>query len=263
VKQHLLQVARRLHLLASADRLHYLGHRMRSSVANRRFVAEYPEYALPPAALAFEAYGHTSWQDYRATGQAHAAAMVALIREQAAPGRLRIAEWGCGCGRILRHIAPAGLRDAELSGFDVDQQAIDWCRTHLAGIAFWRCEALPPLPAADGRFDVVYHYSVWTHLSESSVRAWSTDLARVLAPGGILIATTHGDRYRHMLLPDERSRYDAGQPVSRAGYREGRKYYLSFHPPSHVEATLRQDFRRVLRVPAQPALPQDVWIAFK
>ena len=263
MKQHLLQMARRLHLLASADRLHYLAHRMGSSVANRRFVAEYPEYVLPPAALAFEAYGHTSWHDYRATGQAHAAAMVALIRAQAAPGPLRIAEWGCGCGRILRHIAAAGLSDAELSGFDVDPQAIAWCGMHLPGIAFRCCEALPPLPVVDGRFDVVYHYSVSTHLSESSVAAWSADLARVLAPGGILIATTHGDRYRRMLLPGERSRYDGGQAVSRTGYREGRKYYLSFHPPAHVEAMLRRDFRRVLQVPAQSALPQDLWIAFK
>lgn len=256
-------MARRLHLLASADRAHYLVHRLASSATNHRFCVEQPQYPVPPASLAFDAYGHTCWEDYRTTGEAHAAEIVALIREFAGAGRLRIAEWGCGCGRILRHIGRAGLGDSKLFGFDVDAQAIDWCRSHLPGIAFCRSERLPPLPVADGSFDVVFHYSVWTHLSQSAVEAWSAELARVLAPGGLLISTTHGDRYRHMLLPDERRRYDFGQPVSRADYQEGRKYYLSFHPASYVEAMLRGSFGSVLLAPAQPGLPQDVWIAVK
>jgi SAM-dependent methyltransferase len=39
-------------------------------------------------------------------------------------------------------------------------------------------------------FDIVYAYSVFSHLNESVHLAWVQDLTRVLRPGGLLVVTT-------------------------------------------------------------------------
>jgi SAM-dependent methyltransferase len=41
--------------------------------------------------------------------------------------------------------------------------------------------------------DLVFSVSVFSHLSGPAAAAWLADLARILRPGGILVATTHGD----------------------------------------------------------------------
>jgi SAM-dependent methyltransferase len=50
----------------------------------------------------------------------------------------------------------------------------------------------PPLPFADASFDLAFSVSVHTHLAESSAGTWTDELGRVIAPGGILLVTTHG-----------------------------------------------------------------------
>jgi SAM-dependent methyltransferase len=48
------------------------------------------------------------------------------------------------------------------------------------------------MPLQDGLIDLVYSLSVFTHLPSDRSREWLVDIARVLASGGTLIATTHG-----------------------------------------------------------------------
>ena len=50
---------------------------------------------------------------------------------------------------------------------------------------------LPPLPYADGSFDLIYGVSVFTHLSEEHQRAWLPELRRILKPGGLLLLSFH------------------------------------------------------------------------
>ena len=263
MKQHLLSSIRRLGLLGFADQLHGLTHRLRCSGANRRFHAQHPDYPLPPASLAFEAYGHSCWDEYKQTGAAHARLFATLVRQHSGVASPKVAEWGCGCARILRHLPAAGLDGAALTGIDVDCRAIVWCREHFPGFEFLQCSMQPTLALADDSFDAIYHYSVWTHLSPASVRLWAVELARILRPGGVMIGTTHGDRYQSMLLADERKQYQAGRPVVRQGYREGRKYFLTFYPPSFVRSLLQDSFRQITLLPPEPDAPQDVWLTIK
>jgi SAM-dependent methyltransferase len=48
------------------------------------------------------------------------------------------------------------------------------------------------LPFGSSSFDLVYSLSIFTHFREEYAAAWLAELGRVLAPGGILIITTHG-----------------------------------------------------------------------
>ena len=47
------------------------------------------------------------------------------------PQGLRLLDWGCGCGRVVRHLLDKGF-DA-ISGCDLDDQAVSWCREHGRG----------------------------------------------------------------------------------------------------------------------------------
>jgi SAM-dependent methyltransferase len=103
----------------------------------------------------------------------------------------RVLDFGCGAGRIARH---ALVEDggAEYWGCDIDARSIDWMRTHLSpSLQVFRTEEWPPTPHADGQFDLIYAFSVFTHLLDSW-SAWLLELHRLLDEDGVLIATVFG-----------------------------------------------------------------------
>jgi len=83
---------------------------------------------------------------------------------------------------------------------------------------------VPGLPYPDGHFDLVYAMSVFTHIVEDWA-GWLLELRRVLAPGGILLATVIGPQTAAELRlphPDDPGMYgrvlgndwDHGGPVT-------------------------------------------------
>ena len=101
----------------------------------------------------------------------------------------RVLDFGCGAGRILRHLTDTG---AELHGCDIDAPSIEWIERNMSPPlhAFRNGEA-PPLDRPEDSFDLVYAVSVFTHIGDLWA-AWLLELRRVLKPGGILIATFLG-----------------------------------------------------------------------
>jgi SAM-dependent methyltransferase len=103
-----------------------------------------------------------------------------------------VLDFGCGWGRIIRYF----IRDVQpenLWGIDVNEMAIETCRQTNRWSNFERVNALPPSPFGDGTFNLVYAFSVFSHLSEESHLAWLDEFERILQPGGVFISTT-GDR---------------------------------------------------------------------
>jgi SAM-dependent methyltransferase len=103
--------------------------------------------------------------------------------------RTRILDFGCGWGRnyrfFLKDVSPS-----ELIGVDVDPECVRLCREHFPVGQFEVCGAAPPLPFKDETFDIVYAYSVFSHLSENVALGWVREFSRILSPGGVFIATT-------------------------------------------------------------------------
>jgi SAM-dependent methyltransferase len=100
-----------------------------------------------------------------------------------------VLDFGCGWGRIIRFF----LRDVDpqhLRGADCLQEAIDTCRSTNTHCRFELVEPLPPMPMEGDTFDLVYAYSVFSHLSEQAHLAWIEEFHRVLRPGGVLVVTT-------------------------------------------------------------------------
>ena len=107
----------------------------------------------------------------------------------------RVLDFGCGWGRMLRFF----LREVSarnLHGADVDPGMVTLCRDTFGPLAsFDVVPPRPPAPTLRARYDVIYLYSVFSHLSEEVHLAWVEEFARRLEPGGLLLATTQGRRF--------------------------------------------------------------------
>jgi SAM-dependent methyltransferase len=104
----------------------------------------------------------------------------------------RALDFGCGSARVLRHFAPEAGR-AELSGCDIDEASIDWDEANLSPpFRFFRNGLAPPLPLPAGSLDLIWAMSVFTHIADAWSE-WLVEMHRVLAPGGILVASFLGE----------------------------------------------------------------------
>jgi SAM-dependent methyltransferase len=102
----------------------------------------------------------------------------------------RILDWGCGCGRITRHL---GQLPVQVTGVDVDADNVGWCQANMGFGDYQTIPLHPPtqLPAAS--FDLAIGVSIFTHLKEPDQFEWLAELQRLVRPGGILLMTTHGE----------------------------------------------------------------------
>lgn len=141
-------------------------------------------------------------------------------------------DFGCGCGRVLRHWQ--GL-EAVAHGSDADAAAVEWCRLNLPFARVRTNGAAPPLAYEDAVFDLVYAFSVLTHLPEELQRAWAAELRRLLRPGGLLLVSTHGERYLDRLDERERKRFAAGELVVRWEAAAGTNLCAAYHPRPVIE----------------------------
>jgi len=267
MKYAIMSTIRSLGLLSVADRMRFFQKRAMAAHRNRRFLETYPDFVPPPADLAFDAYGMVDWAAYHEGGLRHARVFADAILSLTDGHRLRVLEWGCGPGRLIRHmpmlLAP---RAAEVVGTDYNGATIAWCKANVPGVDFALNGLMPPLPFPDDHFDVAYNFSVLTHLSEAAQLAWTAELKRVLKPGGALLSTTHGENYRYLLAtPNERAAFAAGKCVTQGRYAEGKKFYFAIHPPLFVRHHLLTGFVEVdkLPVPTGAHIQQDLWFARK
>lgn len=263
-KERIVATLRALGLLQLVNEVRFVGVAARAAADNKAFRAEHPGEAFPPLRLAYDAYGHVGLRDYHASGLRHAEFVAGLLRRHAGPGPLTVLEWGCGPARVIRHLPALLGAQHRFVGTDYNPATIAWCRAAIPGIRFETNRLEPPLPLGAASIDGAYALSVFTHLSEPMHLAWRDELLRVLKPGGLLVATTHGDWYRERhLLPGEREAYDAGRLVVRGQVREGKKWFAAFHSPAWVRATLLRGFDILEHLPSPlpNSIEQDVWVA--
>src|SRR6202000_3039630 len=142
---------------------------------------------LPPEPLRVRVGGNTDEETYIQVGKRAAEKLTAVISEYA-PGAEDVLDWGCGPGRVAVHLNYPGLY-----GCDPDPEGVAWCNTNLAEGRFVTSGLYPPLPYEAESFDAIIAVSVMTHLLRNVQRMWLAELARVLRPGGIFVATVHGE----------------------------------------------------------------------
>ena len=106
-----------------------------------------------------------------------------------------ILDFGCGYGRIARWMYYFS-DPARVFGVDPWERAIEVCRQDGLGPQFVQSDYLPnSLPVGDTRFDLIYAFSVFTHLSERAMRAALATLAEYLNTNGLLAITIRPVEY--------------------------------------------------------------------
>ena len=98
----------------------------------------------------------------------------------------RVLDFGCGAGRILRH-----LREARLAACDIDAPSVEWVRENIRDVDAFLVTEEPGIPRPDGAYDLVIAASVFTHIGATWL-AWLQEIRRVLAADGLLFATFLG-----------------------------------------------------------------------
>ena len=164
----------------------------------------------------------------------------------------------CGCGRILRHWA--GLPGTHVFGCDIDPKMVEWCTAQLPFATVTVNELRPPLRYPDASFDLVYAFSVFTHLSEDLQHAWMAECRRVLRPGGYLLMSTLGAYYvsRKRLTESERQSFSNGKVVVLYEDSAGTSLCSAYHPPEYVHRNLAADLQLVSFRPAADEGRHDI-----
>jgi SAM-dependent methyltransferase len=144
----------------------------------------------------------------------------------------RILDFGCGAGKVLRTFL-AEAESAEFYGCDVHADSVAWLERHFSPPlrVFVNGEA-PPLPFPDGHLDLVWAWSVFTHLTDHW-SAWLAELHRVIADDGLLLATFMGQGLAEAVSGESWSEDRVGMNVFEygAGFESGDQGPMVLHSP--------------------------------
>ncbi len=114
----------------------------------------------------------------------------------------RLLDWGCGAGRLAVGIKHEWGHIADYHGVDVQKRLIRWARNHLADehtrftLVNQLNERYNPdghrrrrIPAEPATVDVLYSYSVFSHMLTDDVAGYAAAMAEALAPRGLVWLT--------------------------------------------------------------------------
>jgi SAM-dependent methyltransferase len=98
----------------------------------------------------------------------------------------RVLDFGCGAGKVIARLRGTG---PELHGCDIHGPSIAWLGATYPDLHVRHTGFDPPLPYPGGHFDLLWAWSVLTHLDADRQAAWIREWARILRPGALLLAT--------------------------------------------------------------------------
>jgi SAM-dependent methyltransferase len=183
---------------------------------------------LPPAHLRIYYYGTTS------TPKAFARQCDVVRTELTSRGlrpEHRVLDIGSGIGNLA--ISLIGYLRGGYEGIEIHAEAVAWCQRAITrrhpGFRFERADLMSraynphgrllasayQFPFPDKHFDFIFLGSVFTHMLPDAVEQYLREIARLLAPGGVCVAS-------YFLLNEE----------TRAGVDAGRSFmsFLVEHP---------------------------------
>ncbi len=255
---------RKLGLIHVFDKVKFRYIQAKNRKVNQAFLKENPDVVLPPDYLIFETF-HLNYRSYYFGGRSSAKDIVAEVSQHIALKNKKILDWGCGPGRIIRHMHEF-VEDCEVYGVDYNPTNLDWCKENIPNVHFSKNEINPPLNFDAQSMDFIYGISIFTHLSAPNHEAWMNELARVCKSGGVVYLTSHGPIYKRILTEQEQNRYDEGKLVNRGNAVEGHRVYAAFHPPAYFRALIETHFE-VLHyregLEESWGIDQDHWIIRK
>jgi len=128
-----------------------------------------------------QAIGADTMDSFRSQGDGH----VAVLKVHGLRDGMAIYDLGCGCGRTAQALQRSGWC-GYYKGADVVPEFLaelyDKCPDFDAVLNF-----TPRIVAEDNSLDIIFHWSVFTHLYPAECYAYTLDAFRALKPGGKMI----------------------------------------------------------------------------
>lgn len=264
-KGQISNLLRQLGLIYPADWVRYNLERFKNRKINKRFKLEHPNVKLPPDYLIYESF-QINYQKYYSGSINTVKWLTKHFEKYIELKDKKILDWGCGPGRIIRHLPQIIGNGCDYYGTDYNKKSIDWCSKNLPDIHFNNNSLKAQLPYDDNYMDIIYGISIFTHLSEQLHYDWYKELYRILKPNGIMFLTTHGDNFKVKLTESELNTYTNNQLVVRGKVKEGHRTYSTFQPKAFMEK-LFSTVEILEHIETKPEngswVPQDIWIIRK
>jgi len=145
---------------------------------------------LPPTELSSRIGGAEA--EYRQIADSHVRLLRELLPTEWSWAGARVLDFGCGTGRTLVRLHDEA-DDAELWGCDIDVPSIEWAQANLSPPLHFVANAeVPPIDLEPDSFDLVYGFSVFTHLVDTW-SAWLLEIHRLLKVGGFAVFSFLGE----------------------------------------------------------------------
>lgn len=264
-KSQLSNLLRQLGLIYLTDKVRFYVQNYKNRKLNSDFKKNHPNVKLPPDYLIYESF-HMDYDKYYNGGLKMAQWLTERFKKHTELKDKSILDWGCGPGRIIRHMPNIINNGCEFFGTDYNDKSIKWCSKNLPEIAFNKNELTASLPYNSNSMDVIYGISIFTHLSEQMHYDWFNELYRVLKPNGIMLLSMQGDNFKVKLSDAELSDYNQGKLVIRGNVKEGHRTYSAFHPKPFVENLFKESevLEHIIQTSdSKDWVPQDIWIVQK
>jgi SAM-dependent methyltransferase len=129
----------------------------------------------------------------------------------------RVLDFGCGAGKVIRHFA-AESADGEFWGCDIHGPSIDWMQSSLCPpFHAFECNEEPSLPQQNSYFDLIFAWSVYTHITDHWA-GWLLEHHRTLADDGLLLASFLGEAMIEPLIGQQWDEDRIGMNALLAGH---------------------------------------------
>jgi len=153
--------------------------------------------------LAFaEAIGSRTVEDFRRQGEDQ----VATLRHYGLTDGMAVYDLGCGCGRTAQALQRTGWSGSYM-GADIIAPFVDELKRKCPGFEA-AVNRAPSILAADESVDLVFHWSVFTHIAPEECFLYLRDTFRALKPGGTtLFSFIELTAPHHFAIFEERMRF--------------------------------------------------------
>lgn len=170
----------------------------------RDFLLEKHARLMPPLRLRRKSSGNLSINAFKKYGEQHILYLKNLcgLKKNA-----KVLDVGCGCGAIALPLTAYLNQNGSYEGFDIINKSINWCKKNISTrypnfnfqvIDLYNGKYSPKgkseaskfkFPYKDNAFDVVFLFSVFTHMLPEDIENYLSEISRVLKRNGKCLIT--------------------------------------------------------------------------